>query len=209
MRVLTFSLTVILALSLLLAAGCQPYTLPSSQIPPPTRTPLVPLPDGLPTTTPTRLLLTPSPRPLPQPSPTFSPTPTPRPTQQPKLNLIINACDTGLDIFNGLGEVTNAYVTLQNVGQVDVAALDVTLSASDEGKVHPDKSYHLQYLPAGYEIVLKLTVDTQNGKDTSITATANDQKNLRALAVKASCNARRPDKDILNSLGKLFEMRKM
>ena len=59
-----------------------------------------------------------------------------------------------------MGEVTNAYITIQNIGNADLTNLCATLSALDEGRVHPDKTKCVSILPAGYQVSEKLTVDT-------------------------------------------------
>jgi len=145
------------------------------------------------------------------PTMTLSPTPpftdTPRPVV--KLNVIIATCDTGVDIFHNLGEVTNAYVLVQNVGTADASGVQVTLNASDEQKPHPDKSYLVQNLPASEEIPLKLTVDTQEGVPTSITVNVTSAEEVSASASKASCSTRIAKADMINKLGKMFVVRKI
>ena len=152
-------------------------------------------------------------RPTKTTSPTLTLSPTPSLTDTPvpavKLNVMIATCDTGMDIFHKLGEVTNAYVMVQNVGNVDATAVQTTLSASDEQKPHPDKSYLVQNLPAGEEIPLKLTVDTKEGTATSITVEVTSAEEVSARAEKASCSSRIAQEDIINQLGKLFVVRKI
>lgn len=142
---------------------------------------------------------------------TLSPTPSLTDTPIPvvKLNVMIATCDTGVDIFHKLGEVTNAYVMVQNVGNADATVVQVTLNASDEQKPHPDKSYQVQNLPAGEEIPLKLTVDTQERVATSITVDVTSAEEVSAKAEKASCSSRIAQEDIITQLGKLFVVRKI
>ena len=140
-------------------------------------------------------------------SPTPSSTDTPRPVV--KLNVMIVTCDTAVDIFHQLGEVTNAYVMVQNVGNADATDVQATLSASDEQKPHPDKSYLVQNLPAGNEIPLKLTVDTKEGVASSISVEVTSAEEVNAKSRKASCSARIAQEDIINKLGKLFVVRKI
>jgi hypothetical protein len=123
------------------------------------------------------------------------------------MNVFIVTCDTGIDIFNRLGEVTNAYVTLQNVGERGITNIEVTLQASDEGQQHPDKAVEIGYLPSGYEISIKLTVDTQSGVDTSIVVRVTGSGGVDEMADKASCRQRRPDRDAIDALGDLFQIR--
>jgi len=67
-----------------------------------------------------------------------------------------------------MGEVTNAFVTLKNIGSVELTNLRATLYALDEGRVHPDKTVELTSLPAGYQVTVKLTVDSTYKADTPI-----------------------------------------
>ncbi len=149
--------------------------------------------------------------PVHSPTETLSPTPTLTATPRPvvKLKVIIATCDTGIDILRDLGEVTNAYVVVQNVGTAGATNVEAILSASDEDKAHPDKSFLVQSLLPGNEIPLKLTVDTKEGVDTSIRVEVTSQEGVGAKASKASCKARVPEEDIINQLGKLFVVRKI
>jgi hypothetical protein len=152
---------------------------------------------------------TPTPQPTRTPLPTATATFTLTPVPEPQVNVLIVSCDTGIDIFNRLGEVTNAYVTIQNVGTRGVTDLQVTLSASDEEQTHPDKSYRIGYLPSGYQVSLKLTVDTQSGIDTSIQVEVQGSGGVNELAEKESCRQRRPDRDVLDRLGELFHLQEI
>jgi hypothetical protein len=84
------------------------------------------------------------------------------------LGLDILGCNTSLDILHQMGEVTNAYPVIRNTSGINLAQVCATLSASDEARVHPDKTACVPILPAGYQVTLKLTVDTATGQDTSI-----------------------------------------
>jgi hypothetical protein len=102
-------------------------------------------------------------------TPTRTPTPTNTATPVPKLNLVLIGCDTGIDVVRRLGEVTNAYVTVQNVGEVDLTEVLVSLTPSDVGaRSHPDQMRRIPQLPAGYEVTLKLTADSTGRADTTI-----------------------------------------
>ena len=159
------------------------------------------------------LIITPTLTSTPTVTPTYnpipSPTPVPSPMPTPKVNVLIPSCDTGIDLFNQLGEVTNAYVTVQNVGVGEVTNLKVVLQANDEERVHPDKSYTIQDLPPGYEISLKLTVDTGNNVDTTIMVFLNSVEGVNVSARKPSCQQRRLDQDIINKMGELFVVKRI
>lgn len=87
------------------------------------------------------------------PSSTFTNTPQP-------LTIHLLGCDTGFDLTHGMGEVTNAYLTLVNASGLDLTTVCATLSSADEGRLHPDKMICLPSLPTGYQVTLKLTIDT-------------------------------------------------
>lgn len=67
-----------------------------------------------------------------------------------------------------MGEVTNAFVTVKNAGNVELTNLRVTLNALDEGREHPDKTVEVTALPTGHEVTLKLTVDSTYQEETPI-----------------------------------------
>ena len=98
-----------------------PVTLTNSETPSPTLT-STPIP---PTETPT---------------PTFTFTPTSTSTPVKSLAVDILGCNTSIDITHGMGEVTNAYVTVKNTGMVDLPNTCALLRANDEDRVHPDKT---------------------------------------------------------------------
>jgi uncharacterized membrane protein len=75
-----------------------------------------------------------------------------------------------------MGEVTNAFVTIKNTGNVALTNLRVTLLALDEGREHPDKTVELTSLPPAYQVTVKLTVDSTYKKDSPIQVeVASDQ----------------------------------
>lgn len=108
---------------------------------------------------------------------TITLSPTAIPTLSVQINSNVLGCNTSIDITHGMGEVTNAYVTIQNLGTSDLDNVCVTLNALDEGRPHPDKTKCVPSLPAKYEVTQKLTVDTTYKKDTPIQldVTSNDQ----------------------------------
>ncbi|HET6594597.1 MAG TPA: hypothetical protein VFG81_03175 [Anaerolineales bacterium] len=78
----------------------------------------------------------------------------------PALSIEILGCNTSIDVTHGLGEVTNAFVILRNTGGVDLTNITVTLRALDEGEEHPDKTLEVPSLLTGYQVSLKMTVDS-------------------------------------------------
>lgn len=113
-------------------------------------------------------------------------TPT-RPASSPAPYLSVLGCDTSLDLAHGMGEVTNAYLTVNNFAATDLADVCVTLRGLDEGRPHPDKTKCVPSIPAGYQVTLKLTVDTTYGKDTPIQIDVTSGGALLVRAGEASC----------------------
>ena len=120
----------------------------------------------------------------PSPTPTFTPIPptetfTLTPIQS--VNLTILGCNTSIDITHGMGEVTNAFVTVQNNGTVDLPNTCALLRAIDEDRDHPDKKVCISNLPPQNEVNLKLTVDSQYRVDTiiQVDVTSNEVTLLR------------------------------
>jgi hypothetical protein len=86
-----------------------------------------------------------------------------------------------------MGEVTNAYPVVQNFSENTLTNVCATLSATDEARVHTDKTACVATLPAGYQVILKLTVDTGAGQDTAIQVVANTSEGLGASVSRPSC----------------------
>lgn len=93
----------------------------------------------------------------------------------------ILGCNTGIDIMNGMGEVTNAYVVVKNTGTVDLPNTCGLLRANDEGREHPDKKSCIANLPVQNQVTLKLTVDSTYKENTviQVDALSNDAVLLR------------------------------
>ena len=122
-------------------------------------------------------------------TPTTTPTPVP-PTATPALaqfSLTLLGCSTGLDITHGLGEVTNAYVRVQNWGTVDATNVCLRLEASDVGETHPDETRCVPYLPTKTQVALKLTVDTESGTDTAIAVHLTSDEGVTGEVNSTSC----------------------
>ncbi|MBI3169158.1 MAG: hypothetical protein HYZ22_11805 [Chloroflexi bacterium] len=128
--------------------------------------------------------------PNPLPSPTFAPA---LPTQtfaQPPVQSVeveILGCNTSLDILNGMGEVTNAYVTVKNTGTIDLPNTCALLRANDEGREHPDKKVCTPNLPVRNQITYKLTVDSTYKEDTIIQVDATSNEIVLLRLDKQSC----------------------
>lgn len=86
-----------------------------------------------------------------------------------------------------MGEVTNAFLTLKNTGGVGLTNLKAMLFALDEGREHPDKTVEITSLPVGYEVTLKLTVDSTYQQETPIQIEVTADNGLFQRVGSASC----------------------
>jgi hypothetical protein len=103
------------------------------------------------------------------------------------LSVQIADCNTGIDITHGMGIVTNAFPLIRNYGLTDLTQVCATLSASDEGRPHPDKMKCVPSLPSGFQVVFKLTVDSSFGQATTLAVNVTSQEKVTAVATQASC----------------------
>ena len=113
-------------------------------------------------------------------SPTFTDTP-------PPLEITLLGCDTGFDVTHGMGEVTNAYVIVANREGPDLTNVCATLSAADEGRVHPDKTVCAPSLPRGFQVTLKLTIDTTFQANTIVQVSLTSDQGLSANGGGLAC----------------------
>jgi hypothetical protein len=86
-----------------------------------------------------------------------------------------------------MGEVTNAYIILVNASGPDLTTVCATLSAADEGRVHPDKTVCIPSLPRSYQVTLKLTIDTTFRVDTLINVEVKSNDKILASVGGQSC----------------------
>ncbi len=101
-----------------------------------------------------------------------------------------------------MGEVTNAFVTVKNIGGVELTNIKTTLFAYDEGREHPDKTVELTSLPVGYQVTVKLTVDSTYKQETPIQVEATSDQGTFPREGLASCSdigIFAPDPDALNT----------
>lgn len=186
-----------------LLSGCDgwSYTVPTFPAPPPTITP------SIFTITPVILTITQTTTPLAATeTPTLTATPVtptetatafteaPTPTDtatlppvSPNINVNVLGCNTSIDITHGMGEVTNAYVTLKNNTGVDLSNLCTTLNARDEGRVHPDKTVCIPLLANGQQVTLKLTADSTYKVETPIQIEVKSGETLLSRVGQDSC----------------------
>lgn len=171
----------IVILAAFLLASCNgwffqpsPYNPPTPFLPP-TNTPSIvtPTPMVIGVNSPTPLAATSTPLIVNTNTPFGPPTDTPSSTAtvlvpRPDVNVQVLGCNTSIDITHGMGEVTNAYATIKNTGNTNLINLRATLIARDEGREHPDKTIELASLPVGYQVTIKLTVDSTYRQETPI-----------------------------------------
>jgi hypothetical protein len=181
MKMTVLSILTVIVLTSCSGWGVQPLPFnPPTPFVLPTRTPSIYSPTAVaigPTNTPAVATATTTPTFLPTstnmptatltdvPVNTFTPTPL---VNAPSLRIIILGCNTSIDITHGMGEVTNAYVTLRNNGNVELTNLIATLYALDEGREHPDKIQEIASIPVNYEVTLKMTVDSTYREESPI-----------------------------------------
>ena len=96
-------------------------------------------------------------------------------------------CNTSLDITHGMGEVTNAFVTITNSGNTDLTNVQATLFALDEGRQHPDKTVEIASLPVAQEVTAKLTVDSTYNANTPIQIEVSAEGGLFQRVGEDSC----------------------
>ncbi|MBI5943395.1 MAG: hypothetical protein HY864_03430 [Chloroflexi bacterium] len=114
-----------------------------------------------------------------------SDTPTTAPIQSAVVDIL--GCNTSIDITHGMGEVTNAYVTVKNTGTVDLPNTCALLRALDEDREHPDKKVCIPNLPAQYQVTLKLTVDSAYKQETLIQVDVSSNDVVLLRVDKPSC----------------------
>ena len=105
----------------------------------------------------------------------------------PSIGVQVLGCNTSIDVTHGMGEVTNAFVTLKNTGNVELTNLKATLNALDEGRVHPDKTIELTSLPVRSEVTIKLTVDSTYREETPIQIEVSGDAGLFQRVGESSC----------------------
>jgi len=142
-----------------------------------------------PSLTPTIALTSiPSDTPVIAPTNTFTPLPPPTITFTPlPLAITWAGCNTSIDITHSMGEVTNAYATVVNRTGLNLTNVCATLTATDEGRPHPDKTRCVPALPSGFQITWKLTVDTTSNVPSVLQAAVTSNEGLTASAPGQTC----------------------
>ena len=188
-------LALLLMLSITACDGWS-YTVPTFPAPPPTITPSIYTPTPIivtVTSTNTPDFSTPT-ETATQSIPTDTVTETPPSTDTPTMppvspNILVDVlgCNTSIDITHGMGEVTNAFVTLKNNTGADMSNLCTTLNAFDEGRVHPDKTVCVPLLAHGQQVTLKLTADSTYKQETPIQMEVKNGETLLSRVDRPTC----------------------
>ena len=119
-------------------------------------------------------------------TPPHTHTPTLPPTS-PNIIVDVLGCNTSIDISHGMGEVTNAFVTLKNNTGGDFTDVCTTLFALDEGRIHPDKTVCVPALAYGQQVTLKLTADSTYRQNTPIQIEVKSEETLLSRIGQESC----------------------
>jgi hypothetical protein len=113
--------------------------------------------------------------------------PTDTPAQSP-IKIEVLGCNTSLDISHGMGEVTNAFVKISNLGSEELGNLCATLRGLDEARPHPDKTRCVFSLPANFQVTYKLTIDTTYKASTPIQVDVSANDTLIQRIGQDSCS---------------------
>ena len=105
----------------------------------------------------------------------------------PSISVEVLGCNTSIDVTHGMGEVTNAFITLKNTGGVQLTNLKATLFALDEGREHPDKTIEITSIPVAFQVTIKLTVDSTYQQETPIQIEVSGDGGLFQRVGSASC----------------------
>ncbi|MDD4083186.1 MAG: transglutaminase-like domain-containing protein, partial [Sphaerochaetaceae bacterium] len=103
----------------------------------------------------------------------------------PKLNAQITNCQSNLNILQGLGEVTDVYVSITNSGAYDLHNIKVTAHASDEDQPYKNTANYTT-LQVGQTASTKLTLDTQQNVPTLVTVTITSDEGTN-LNLQINC----------------------
>ena len=89
-------------------------------------------------------------------------------TSSPNLKVNISQCGSSINVMQGLGEVTDVYVTVTNSGSADAHNVVVTAHASDEDQAFKNTA-NFSILKVGQTASVKLTLDTQQSVSSLVT----------------------------------------
>jgi hypothetical protein len=116
----------------------------------------------------------------------------------------ISGCKTSFDIMHSLGEVTNVYAEIQNIGNADAKGVSAQASATDESGAHPNKYASIGDLPTGTYTKIKLTVDTTQGEFGTITVKASSSN--AGTAIKSVTDCSEIDEKTIKDIGEILKI---
>lgn len=93
--------------------------------------------------------------------------------KKPKLSLSIDVCHESINIFQGLGEVIDVYVTLDNYGTKEAKDVQIISTSSDIDQILASSKAMIGSLGANKNVKFKLTLDTKSGESSYVTVSAN------------------------------------
>lgn len=90
----------------------------------------------------------------------------------PKLSLSIDGCKTSFNIVEQKGEVTDVLATVTNYGTKEALNVQLSSTATDEDSIYSRSRGSIGVLAPGESQPFKLTVDTKQGVQSTISLTA-------------------------------------
>ncbi|MCX6802486.1 MAG: hypothetical protein NT067_05255 [Candidatus Diapherotrites archaeon] len=109
---------------------------------------------------------------------------------KPKISVLVDACLTSQNIMQGLGEVTDIYLTIENYGTKEAADLNLSATANDIETIMAASHGTMTALPAKSQKKVKLTIDTDSATPTtaSVTAACPECDPLTVTATEENCH---------------------
>jgi hypothetical protein len=90
-------------------------------------------------------------------------------------------------IIHQMGEVENTFPIIRETTGRDLANVCVTLTASEEVRVHPGKTGCNVTLSNGYQVTFKSTIDKGIKQDSSIRLDVNVNQGYMIFITRSSC----------------------
>lgn len=103
----------------------------------------------------------------------------------PELKAEITQCNPSINVLQGLGEVTDVFVSVGNAGNADATNVYVEAHANDEDQPFKN-SQTLGVLKPGMVADAKLTLDTQKGVTSLVTVVVTSSEGAR-VEIQRNC----------------------
>ncbi|MDP2974225.1 MAG: hypothetical protein Q8N60_04185 [Candidatus Diapherotrites archaeon] len=107
---------------------------------------------------------------------------------KPAIGLTIDECETSMNVLQGLGEVTNVYITVENYGDKAATNVKISATANDVGQQISNASGTISAISIGATKKIKLTVDTENNIPTTATVTVTCPECETATQTEPDCH---------------------